>query len=149
MTKSSSNKLPRVSASLKIEIPFYDVDPMQIVWHGNYVKYFEKARYHLLDLIDYNYRQMQQSGYAWPVVDLRVKYIKSIVFAQKIKVLATIVESEYGLKIDFLITDSQDGTKLCTGFSKQVAVDMQRGEMCLTSPAILHEKLYAYAKKSN
>ncbi|MCF6300479.1 MAG: acyl-CoA thioesterase [Proteobacteria bacterium] len=139
MTKASM-----ASASLEIEIPFYDVDPMEIVWHGNYVKYFEKARYHLLDLIAYNYKQMQQSGYAWPVVDLRVKYIKSIIFAQKINVRATIVESEYGLKIDFLITDSQDGTRLCTGFSKQVAIDMKRQEMCLTSPAILHEKLAAY-----
>jgi len=137
-----------ISAEIEIEVPFYDVDPMEIVWHGNYVKYFERARYHLLDMIDYNYRQMQASGFAWPVVDLRVKYVKSIVFTQKIIIKATIVEKEYGLKINFLITDKDTNIKLATGYSKQVAIDMQLKEMCLVSPPILDEKIKTYVKNS-
>ncbi len=135
-----------ISAEIEIEVPFYDVDPMEIVWHGNYVKYFERARYHLLDKLDYNYRQMQASGYAWPVVDLRVKYIKSAVFAQKIIVKATLVEKEYGMKINFLVSDKETNIKLATGYSKQVAVDMQLKEMCLVSPPILQEKIDSYAQ---
>lgn len=138
--------MTNISAQLAIEIPFYDVDPMEIVWHGNYVKYFEKARYHLLNKIDYDYQQMRESGYAWPVIDLRIKYIKALVFAQKIIVKATIVDIDYGLKIDFLITDAKDGTKLCKGYTKQVAVDMHKKEMCLVSPSILQQKIDDYEK---
>lgn len=136
--------MTKISTQLAIEIPFYDVDPMEIVWHGHYVKYFEKTRYKLLDEIGYNYQQMKNSGYAWPVIDLRVKYIKSLVFAQKIIVKATIVEIEYGLKIDFLIIDAKTSVKLCKGYTKQVAVDMQKKEMCMISPPILKQKIEAY-----
>ncbi len=46
-------------AEIEIEIPFYDVDSAGIVWHGNYVKYFEVARCVLLDKLNYNYIDMK------------------------------------------------------------------------------------------
>lgn len=136
--------MTKISSEIEIEIPFYDVDPMEIVWHGNYIKYFEKSRYHLLDKIKYNYQQMKDSGYAWPVIDVRVKYIKPLVFAQKIIVRATIVDFEYGLKIDFVIRDAESGIRMSKGYTKQVAVDMRKKEMCLVSPEILHKKIRNY-----
>lgn len=33
-----------MNTEIKIKVPFYDLDPMNIVWHGNYVKYMEEAR---------------------------------------------------------------------------------------------------------
>ena len=33
---------------IEIEVPFFDLDPMNVVWHGNYVKYTEIARCKLL-----------------------------------------------------------------------------------------------------
>ena len=135
-----------ISTKIEIQIPFYDVDPMEIVWHGNYIKYFEKARCQLLDMIDYNYLQMQESGFAWPVIDVRVRYVKSAHFMQTIVVQAKLVECEYGIRVNFLITDKQDGTKLSTGYSKQVAVNLKTKEMCLLSPKILHDKLSCYVQ---
>ncbi|MES2605832.1 MAG: acyl-CoA thioesterase, partial [Pseudomonadota bacterium] len=55
-----------MSAETTLVIPFHDVDPAQIVWHGHYAKYLEIARGKLLDKIDYNYLQMAESGYFWP-----------------------------------------------------------------------------------
>ena len=52
-----------LSAETIIEIPFHDVDMMEIAWHGHYVKYFEIARCKLLDKIEYNYSQMRDSGF--------------------------------------------------------------------------------------
>src|SRR2546425_13138340 len=82
------------SAEIEVVPAFYDLDPMEIVWHGHYVKYMELARCALLERFDYGYPQMRASGYAWPVVDLRVKYLRSASFAQRIKVRAEIVEWE-------------------------------------------------------
>jgi acyl-CoA thioester hydrolase len=128
-------------ASIDIEIPFHDVDVMEIVWHGHYAKYFEIARCSVLEQIDYNYPQMRASGYAWPIIDLRVRYVKPAVFGQKITVNAAIVEWENRLKIDYQITDKATGSRLVKGHSIQVAVDMQTTTMCFESPKVLFEKL--------
>lgn len=131
----------KTEAEAVIKIEFYDCDPMGIVWHGNYVKYFEVARCKLLDAIDYNYIQMAESNYAWPIVDLRVKYIKPIAFNQTIKVKAELAEYENRLKINFTITDAKTSEKLTTGFTIQFAIDMKTKSTCFVSPTILIDKL--------
>ena len=130
-----------VTTSIEVEIPFYDVDSMDITWHGNYLKYFEMARCALLDKINFGYLEMKASGYAWPVVDIRVKYIKPTKFKQKIIVEAFLVEYENRLKINYLIKDKQTQEKLTTGYSIQVAVVPETEEMCFVSPEVLLEKL--------
>lgn len=128
-------------AETEIEVQFFDLDPMQIVWHGNYVKYLEVARCALLDSIGYNYMQMKESGYAWPVIDLQLRYIGSAVFGQRLRLRAELVEWESRLKIDYLITDAATGKRLNRASSTQVAVDIASGEMCFVSPPVLFEKL--------
>lgn len=128
-------------ACVEIEVPFHDVDVMEIVWHGHYAKYFEIARCAFLDSIDYNYRQMRASGYAWPIIDLRVRYIKPAIFQQKILVEAKLVEWENRLKIDYLITDKNSNARLIKGHTIQAAVDIVTGNLCLESPKILLGKL--------
>ena len=125
----------------EIQVQFFDLDPMEVVWHGHYVKYLEMARCALLDTIDYNYAQMKASGYAWPVIDMHLRYVDSARFGQRLKVRAEIVEWENRLKIEYLITDATDGHRLLRGSTTQVAVDMATREMCFVSPAVLLQKL--------
>lgn len=129
------------SAEIELLIPFHDLDPVNIVWHGNYAKYFEQARCALLQTFDYNYDQMRASGYLWPVIDLHMRYIKPLHFNQKVRVKASLKEWEYRLKIDYLVSDVATGTRLAKGSSIQVAVDAATKEMCLLSPRVLFERL--------
>src|SRR5210317_393585 len=94
-----------LTAEIQIKVPFQDVDVMGIVWHGNYLRYFEEARAELLDKVDYGYFQMKESGYSWPIVDARVKYIKPLHLQQIVQVKARLVEYECQLKIDYEIFD--------------------------------------------
>lgn len=126
---------------LEMQVQFYDLDPMEIVWHGNYVKYLEVVRCALLDSIDYNYPQMKESGYAWPVIDMHVRYVGPATFAQSLTLRAQIIEWENCLKIEYLITDSKTGKRLTRATTTQVAVQMNTKEMCFVSPKILFEKL--------
>ncbi len=128
-------------ASVVITIPFHDVDMMTYAWHGHYVKYFEIARCELLNVIDYNYQQMQSSGYMWPVIDMRIKYVKPAMFGMEVSVKASLVEYENRLKIDYLIENAQTGERLTKAYTCQVAVDIATQEMCFASPAVLAEKL--------
>lgn len=129
-----------LSAQVEVKVPFHDVDLMAIVWHGHYAKYFEIARCALLDKYDYNYTQMKESGYAWPVIDMRIRYPASAKFGETIVVTATVSEWEYRLKIDYEIRNRQ-GQRLTRGHTVQVAVDIESAEMCFESPPVLLEKL--------
>ena len=128
-------------AEVVIEIPFHDVDVMSVAWHGHYVKYLEVARCALLDTIDYNYPQMKESGYAWPVIDVRIRYAYPLHFQQKVRVKAELVEWENRLKLKYLIEDFDTGQRLTKAYTVQVAVDMSSGEMLFASPDVLYRKL--------
>ncbi|WP_049721103.1 acyl-CoA thioesterase [Gilvimarinus polysaccharolyticus] len=133
-----------VQASVELRVPFYDVDSMDIVWHGHYLKYFEDARCALLDKIDYNYQTMRDSGYGFPVVDVRLKYVKPATFNRIIRVDATLTESDVRLKIDYRIVDVATDTVLTKGYSVQVAVALDTGEMGFALPDIVGHKLERY-----
>ncbi|KPX41290.1 acyl-CoA thioesterase [Pseudomonas syringae pv. tagetis] len=120
----------------EIVVPFFDVDMMNIVWHGHYIKYLEVARCALLDCIGHNYMQMLESGYGWPVIDLQLRYVRSAVFGQTLNVRASLVEWENRLKINYLITDAHTGDRLTRASTVQVAVDSQSREMQLASPRV-------------
>ena len=120
----------------EILVPFFDVDSMNVVWHGHYVKYLEVARCALLDKIGHNYSAMSDSGYAWPVIDLQLRYVRGAVFGQKLNVRANLVEWENRLKINYLISDLETGERLTRAVSVQVAVSMHNREMQLASPKV-------------
>ena len=112
-----------------------------MVWHGHYVKYLEVARSALLDRFDYGYRRMRESGFAWPIVDMRLKYVRSARLGQPLKVRATIVEWENRLRIEYLVRDAATGAKLTRGSTVQVAVDIASGEMRYVCPPVLWDRL--------
>ena len=130
-------------ASVAIKVPFHDVDVMEVVWHGHYVKYFDMARTALLEKIGYNYGEMRSSGYAWPVIELKMRHAKPARFGQNLTVRARLAEYELRLKIDYLVTDEASGERLTKGHTIQVAVDMSNQEMLLASPRVLTDKLAA------
>ena len=132
---------PELRAEITLSIPFHDCDMMEVAWHGHYAKYFELARCALLEQIDYNYPQMRDSGYAWPVIELQVRYARPLRFDQRIRVSATLKEYEHRLKIAYQVRDAVSGERLTRGHTIQVAVDMRTREMCFASPPVLLEKL--------
>ncbi|MEN5258153.1 acyl-CoA thioesterase [Pseudomonas protegens] len=125
-----------IHADAQIQVPFFDVDTMHVVWHGHYVKYLEVARCALLDKLGHNYQQMLESGYAWPVIDLQLRYVRGAVFGQTLNVRASLVEWESRLKINYLITDQATGERMTRASSVQVAVEIASREMQLASPKV-------------
>lgn len=118
----------------EILVPFFDVDSMFVVWHGHYVKYLEVARCALLDRLGHNYVQMQAAGYAWPVIDLQLRYMRGATFGQRLNVRASLVEWENRLKINYLISDLATGERMTRASTVQVAVEIASREMQLASP---------------
>jgi len=128
-----------LQAQVEVLVPFFDVDSMDVVWHGHYIKYFEVARCALLDRIGHNYTQMRDAGYAWPVIDVQLRYMRGARFNQRIFVRADLIEWENRLKINYLITDAETGERMTRGSTVQVAVEIASREMQLASPKVFVE----------
>lgn len=126
------------------QVTFNEMDPMGVVWHGNYVNYFELARYALLEKIGYTYNDMAADGYAWPVVKLRCKYMRSAVLGQRLHITAKLEDYLNTITLSFVIKDAESGAVLTKGETVQMAVDAKTGEGLLASPRQLVEKVEAY-----
>lgn len=117
------------------EIPFFDVDSMDIMWHGHYVKYLEMARCAFLETIHYTYDVMKAKGFGYPIVQLQLKYVRPAQFRQKIRVKTMLVEFENCIRFDYLITDLATGQKLTQGSTTQMAVAIANRETQWQMPA--------------
>lgn len=131
------------TAELTLVTSFQDADPLGIIYHGNYFRYFEQARRLLTEQIRYGYLEMKESGYMYPVTETWVKFIQPIRFEQAIRVTAELVEWENRLRVNYVIYDAETGRRLTKAYTTQVAVRLDTGELCLETPAVFTEKLRA------
>lgn len=124
----------------QITIPFYDNDPMGVVWHGNYVKYLEVARCDMLDKLGYNYIDMKNDNVMYPIAKLDMKYIKPAIFNQKVTVVCSIEELEPSLIIKYEILD-ESKQKIFKAKSMQICVDLHSKESLYNAPKMFKELL--------
>ncbi len=107
----------------KISVPFHDCDPMQIVWHGNYFKYFEIARDGLLyklgvDLQSY----FQKAQYLFPIIKTSIKHVSPLRHRDEFICRATLTDARFKLVFSFEIRLIKDNKLCAKGKSEQAAV---------------------------
>ncbi len=132
-----------VAVEVEVTVPFHDADPMGVTWHGNYFRYLEVARSALLRKIGYDYAQMTASGYKFPIVEARIKYVKPTTFGTRLTVQARLVEYENRLKISYVIIDAESGERMTVASTTQVAVRSKDGELSFCLPRALVESVEA------
>lgn len=131
----------KFEAETFITVQFYDLDPMNVVWHGNYIKYLETARCDLLSKIGYDYDNMREDGIAYPVATMDLKFMKPCTFNQKLKVVSSVEEIEPCLIIKYMIYDALTGEKLFKAKTMQICIDVHSKESLYSAPERLKEKL--------
>jgi acyl-CoA thioester hydrolase len=137
-----------VTASAEATPQFYDLDPMNIVWHGHYPRFLELGRVAVMKRIGYNYEEMVESGFAWPIIDLRMRYARPMRLDKPVKITAGIVEWENTLRITYLIQDAETGQRVMRASSSQVALRIGTDDMLWVTPPILREKLAPFLPRS-
>jgi len=146
MISKENNGPYNIYAEAEITVEFYDLDPLRIVWHGNYLNYFEAGRRALLEKIDYSYAEMEKSGYAFPVIEVSAKYLNSLRLSDRARVKAILMEYENRLFIRYEIRNAQTGQLTTKGFSTQMAFDIKNNDSCFVCPPILIQKVEAFIK---
>lgn len=129
-------------SEMQMKIPFFDCDPMGIVWHGNYVKYLEIARCDMFDKLGYNYLDMKTDGFAFPIAKIDMKFIKPAKFNMNIKIVVSIEDVEPSLNIKYQIFDTLNGQKIFSAKSMQICISLKSGESTYSVPIRLKELLH-------
>ncbi|MCS7101303.1 MAG: acyl-CoA thioesterase [Burkholderiaceae bacterium] len=137
----------KLAATVEVTVPFHDLDAVQIVWHGHYAKYLELARDALMEKIGYSHGEMRASGFVWPVIELRLRFLQPARLRQRLRVQATLLEFEQRLKIGYEIFDAAGGRRLTRAHTVQVPVRIDGGQMLYSTPPVLREKIAAAVRR--
>jgi len=131
-----------VSFEIKMRVPFHDLDPMQVVWHGNYFKYFDQARFGLFEHAGVDLYQYQlDKQFLFPITKNAVKHIAPLGPNDEFICKATVTEARYKIVIAFEIRHAGTG-KLCARCtSEQVAVKTPAMELEFEIPKDIRKAL--------
>jgi acyl-CoA thioester hydrolase len=135
------------SASVQIRVPFYDVDMLQIVWHGNYLKYFDLARQALFLNCGLDMPRNRGKHYIFPVIRTSVKYLHPLKLNDEFICTAITRAAKVKLVIDFEIRMQNDGRLCATGRSEHAAVRMPEMEMEFRIPEEVEKALWRGEEK--
>jgi len=126
----------------QFSVPFYDLDPMQVVWHGNYLKYFDTTRGELCHALGFDPQEyFEKTGYLFPITRTSTKHIVSLRYRDQFTCEALVKEARYKIVVDFEIRLNKDGTLCAKGRSEQVAVKYPETEIQFEIPEDIRKAL--------
>ena len=131
------------STSVTLKVPYYDVDLMQIVWHGNYLKYFDVARQALFRKYGVDLqRYIEDTRYAFPIVRSTIKHMWPLRFDDEFTCTVVLKEARVRIVLDFEIKLISNGKLCAKGWTEQVAVLLPEMEMVFQIPEQIQKAFY-------
>ncbi len=125
----------------EIKVSFEDLDPMNVVWHGNYMRYMEQARCDLFSKLNYTYINMKEDGFLYPVAKMKVKYIKPAEFQDELTIKTELISIDPALDIKYSIFNKKTGEKIFEASTLQIGVDIKTKETLYTPPKRLSDAI--------
>lgn len=120
---------------MEIQVRFSEIDALQIVWHGEYVKYIEDGRESFGQRYGLSYMMMKKAGFAVPIVKLDIDYKLSLSFNEQ-----AIVETRYvacdaaKIQFDYTIYRKSDGAVVAEASTVQVFIHLHTHLLELNNP---------------
>jgi acyl-CoA thioester hydrolase len=132
--------VPKDAVSIELSVPFHDVDSLDIVWHGHYVKYIESARQELLRRHDLDIPELLGLGLHLVVSQTHLKHINPLRYYDRVRVSAWLTESRVRLDFEFEIFNLTSNQRAATARTV-LAVMREGGEMLFAPPEVLRQRL--------
>lgn len=122
----------------EVIVRFNEADPLGIVWHGHYIRYFEDGREAFGKKYGVSYLDFYHSGLAVPVVSVNCDYKKPLRYGDRVIVETTYVpQAAAKLTFQYRIFEAGTGALVATGSSVQVFVNAKSFELLLTLPPFI------------
>jgi len=111
-----------IQAHSEVVVRYAETDMMGMVYHGNYLPWFEVGRTHLLKQHGLPYRQLEAEGYFLPVLEVNVRYLKPARYDDTLTIIATLREKPLlRIKIDYEVRRGDE--LLATGQTTHAFID--------------------------
>lgn len=119
----------------EVIIRFNEADPLGIVWHGHYIRYFEDGRESFGRKYGVSYLDFYQQGLAVPIVSVDCQYKRPLRYGDIVIVETTYVPLEAAkLQFEYKMFESKSRDLVAVGSSLQVFVDAKTFDLQLTIP---------------
>ncbi len=125
---------PSLTDKVTIKVRFSEVDSMRIVWHGEYIRYFEDGREAFGKRYGISYWDIYENGYTVPIVDLNCQYKQALTFGEEAIIETRYIASDAAKIIfEYIIYKSDGQTVVATGNTIQVFLN-SNNKLELTNP---------------
>jgi len=136
------NKEQFKSVEVELKVPFHDLDSMAIVWHGNYLKYFDIARFALFESVGIDLNgYLIEHQYVFPVSKSSAKHIFPLRHNDEFICRAMVTEASYKIAMGFEIKLKKDNKLCAKGKGEQVAVKVPEMEIQYKVPKEITQAL--------
>ena len=106
----------------KVKVRYQETDQMGVVYHANYLVWFEIGRTNLIEQLGFNYADMEHRGVVSPVIDIEAKYKKPLKYGDTATV-KTIIEKYDGFRgVYYYEIFNESGELAVTGRTTHVCV---------------------------
>ncbi|MCJ7830849.1 MAG: acyl-CoA thioesterase [Desulfobacterales bacterium] len=103
---------------------YADTDRSQVVYHANYLRYFEYGRASLMRNASYPYREIEESGFIYPIISTGIDYYRPLYYDDAMYIHTRPGDIErVKLRFDYVITHEPTGDIVCIGFTRHCAVN--------------------------
>ena len=138
VARGRSDRIREVSVDF--EVPFHDVDALQIVWHGHYYKYFELARTVLMRACHLDGPEVYELGHGLLVIETQCRHSAPLAYGDQARVTAWLADVVHRIHIRFEIHNLTQDRRSARGHTTLVTTNRQ-GEMLHRTPELILERL--------
>ncbi len=122
--------------TVRLVVPFHDCDPMGIVWHGHYLKYFEHARTALFRRCGLDVPEVRDLGLRIYVADARLRFTHPLGYGDEIEVSAKTTATAPLLRIVYSVRNLTRQRRSARGNTVLAITDANGGLLQETPPEI-------------
>jgi acyl-CoA thioester hydrolase len=137
-------RAPPHAVAIELEVPFHDVDALQVVWHGHYFKYFEIARTALFRSKGLYSSRFQHMQLGLVVIDSHCRHSYPLRFGEHARVSAWLKDVDHRIHVAYEVHNLSADKRAARGHTHLVTLDAE-GRLLLETPAPLRALLQSPA----
>lgn len=135
-----------LSGKIEINVRFNEADPLGIVWHGHYIRYFEDGREAFGNEHGIGYLDFYKKGFVIPVVSIQCDFKRSLKYGERVIVETTYIPCDAAkLKFEYRLFNAVTNQLVATGSSVQVFLEKESSVLQLINPSFFEDWKKKYA----
>lgn len=113
-----------ITSRVQVTVRYAETDMMGVVYHGNYLPWFEVGRTTMLKEVGVSYRQLEAEGYRLPVLEVSAKYLRPAIYDDTITIVTTMREKPVlRIRLNYEVFRGEE--LLVTGETVHAFIDLQ------------------------